>query len=62
MTFRIMSDIELTRLQVLRDLDNRVVTTTGAGQLLRLERRQIFRLLKAYRERGPEGLISKQSS
>ena len=59
MTFRIMSDVELTRLQVLRDLDNKVVTTTVAGQLLRLERRQVFRLLKAYRERGPEGLISK---
>jgi hypothetical protein len=55
-----MSDRELSRLEVLRDLDQRRLTTAAAGQLLGLERRQVFRLLKAYRIEGPSGLISKR--
>jgi hypothetical protein len=55
-----MSDRELSRLEVLRDLDQRRLTTAAAGQLLGLERRQVFRLLKAYRIEGPIGLISKR--
>ena len=55
-----MSDRELSRLEVLRDLDQRRLTTAAAGQLLGLERRQVFRLLKAYRSEGPSGLISKR--
>ena len=60
MTVWLMSDGELTRLEVLRDLDERRLTTETAAQLLRLERRQVFRLLKAYRTAGPAGLISKR--
>ena len=52
-TVRLMSDGELSRLEVLRDLDQRRLTTEAAGQLLGLERRQVFRLLKAYRIEGP---------
>jgi hypothetical protein len=55
-----MSDGELTRLEVLRDLDQRRLTTAAAARLLGLERRQVFRLLKAYRSAGPPGLISKR--
>jgi hypothetical protein len=55
-----MSDRELSRLEVLRDLDQKRLTTKAAGQLLGLERRQVFRLLKAYRIEGPTGLISKR--
>jgi transposase len=55
-----MSDGELTRLEVLRDLDQQRLTTTAAAQLLGLERRQVYRLLKAYRAEGPAGLISKR--
>jgi hypothetical protein len=55
-----MSDGELSRLEVLRDLDHRRLTTAAAAQLLGLERRQVFRLLKAYRIEGPTGLISKR--
>src|ERR1700745_2963001 len=55
-----MSDGELTRLEVLRDLDPRRLTTVAAAQLLGLERRQVFRLLKAYRTEGPVGLILKR--
>jgi hypothetical protein len=56
----LMSDRELRRLEVLRDLDRRRLTPAAAGQLLGLERRQVFRLLKAYRIEGPTGLISKR--
>jgi len=59
-TVRLMSDGELTRLEVLRDLDQKRLTTEVAAQLLRLGRRQVFRLLKAYRTEGPAGLISKR--
>jgi hypothetical protein len=55
-----MSDGELTRLEVLRDLDHGRLTTETAAQLLRLGRRQVFRLLRAYRTEGPTGLISKR--
>ncbi len=60
MTVRLMSDGELTRLEVLRDLDQRRLTTPAAAQLLGLERRQVYRLLKAYRAEGGSGLISKR--
>jgi hypothetical protein len=59
-TIRLMSDRELGRFEVLRDLDQRRLTAAAAGQLLGLERRQVFRLLKAYRLEGPTGLISKR--
>src|SRR5437762_574869 len=59
-TIRLMSDRELGRLEVLQDMDRRRLTTAAAGQLLGLERRQVFRLLKAYRIEGPTGLISKR--
>jgi hypothetical protein len=55
-----MSDRELGRFEVLRDLDQRRLTTPAAAQLLGLERRQVFRLLKAYRAEGAAGLISKR--
>jgi hypothetical protein len=55
-----MSDGELSRLEVLRDLDQRRLTAAAAAQLLGLERRQVYRLLKAYRTEGPAGLISKR--
>jgi len=55
-----MSDGELSRLEVLRDMDQRRLTTEAAAQLLGLERRQVFRLLKAYRSEGATGLISKR--
>jgi hypothetical protein len=59
-TVRLMSDGELARLEVLRDVDRRRLTSVAAAQLLGLERRQVFRLLKAYRVAGPAGLISKR--
>ena len=60
MTVRLMSDGELSRLEVLRDLDQKRLTMAAAAQLLGLERRQVFRLLKGYRAEGAAGLISKR--
>jgi len=55
-----MSDRELGRFEVLRDLDQRRLTTAAAAQLLGLERRQVYRLSKTYRAEGAAGLISKR--
>jgi hypothetical protein len=55
-----MSDGELTRLELLRDLDQRRLTVETTAQLLGLERRQVFRLLKACRSEGATGLISRR--
>jgi hypothetical protein len=41
-------------------LDHGRLTTATAAQLLGLGRRQVFRLLKAYRTEGATGLISKR--
>lgn len=60
MTVRIMSDKELARLEVLRDLDGQRLTAQAAADILDLSRRQALRLLKAYRTSGVDGLISKQ--
>ena len=59
-TVFLMSDGELSRLEVLRDLDQRRLTTAAASKLSGLECRQVFRLLKAYRSEGRTGLISKR--
>ena len=55
-----MSDGELARADTLRDLDQDRLTIEAAQQLLGLSRRQIFRLLKAYRLEGSSGLISRK--
>src|SRR5260221_7484567 len=55
-----MSDGELSRVEVLGDLDRWRLIATAAAQLLGLERRQVFRLLRAYRAEGPAGLVSKR--
>jgi Winged helix-turn helix len=57
---RLMSDGELRRLELLRDLDQRRLTPATAAELLGLGRRQVFRLLKTYRSEGPAGLVSKR--
>src|SRR4051812_12852314 len=52
-TVRLMSDKELARLEVLRDLDQRRLRPTAAAQLLGLERRQIFSAFEGLSDRGP---------
>ncbi len=60
MAVRIMSDKELARFEVLRDLDHERLTAQAAADILGLSRRQALRLFKAYRTCGVDGLISKQ--
>src|SRR3954467_7201936 len=53
MTVIAMSRTEIDRMHVLRDLAAGRMTANEAAQLTRLTRRHMFRLAKAYRERGP---------
>jgi IS30 family transposase len=59
-TLHIMSDRELARLEVLRDLTSGRLTASAAADLLGLERRQVQRLAKAYQDEGATALISKK--
>src|SRR3954449_12790013 len=58
MTVIAMSRTEIDRMHVLRDLAAGRMTAHEAAQLMRLTRRHVFRLAKAYRERGPSALVS----
>ena len=60
MTVTAMSDKELDRMQVLRDLSTKQITVSEAAGLMRLTRRQVFRLAKRYRQDGPAALISRR--
>ena len=60
MTLHIMSDKELARLEVLRDLTSGRLTVSTAAELLGLERRQVQRLAKAYQDHGATALVSKK--
>src|SRR3954467_8164298 len=60
MTVIAMSDKELDRMQVLRDLSTKQITVSEAAGLMRLTRRQVFRLAKRYRQDGPAALISRR--
>lgn len=60
MTVIAMSDKELDRMQVLRDLSTKQITVSEAAGLMRLTRRQVFRLAKCYRQDGPAALVSRR--
>src|ERR1700732_3007706 len=55
-----MSDGELRRLEVLRDVDRGGLPVRAAAQLLGRSERQVRRLLKAFRRDGAAVLISKK--
>ena len=55
-----MSSKEINRLEVLQRLAKKQLSQGEAGTILNLSRRQIKRLLKAYRREGAAGLVSKQ--
>ena len=55
-----MSDGELRRLEVLRDVDRGCLPVRAAAQLLGRSERQVWRLLKAFRSAGAAGLVSKK--
>jgi len=54
-----MSAKELNRLEVMQRLSEKRMSQKEAGRILDLSRRQIKRLLRAYRQQGAAGLVSK---
>jgi len=54
-----MSAKELNRLEVMQRLSEKRMSQKAAGQVLDLSTRQIKRLLRAYRQKGAAGLVSK---
>jgi hypothetical protein len=55
-----MSKKELGRLETLVDVDEGRITAAQAARLIGVGERQVFRLLRAYRARGAEGLVSRR--
>src|SRR5260370_6776032 len=60
MTVITMSRNELTRLRVLIDVADGRLSVADATGLIGVGRRQIYRLLQAFRADGPDGLISRK--
>jgi len=60
MTVILMSRSEIDRMNVLRDLAEERIRVSEAAALLRLGRRQVFRLAKAFGQRGPTALVSRR--
>ena len=60
MTVITMSRDELTRLRVLIDIADGRLSVADATGLIGVGRRQIYRLLDAFRAGGPDGLISQK--
>src|SRR5438045_2745535 len=60
MTVITMSRNELTRLRVLIDVADGRLSVADATGLIGVGRRQVYRLLDAFRAGGPDGLISRK--
>src|SRR5258708_9047504 len=60
MTVITMSRTEIDRMSVLQDLAASRIKVTEAATLMRLGRRQVFRLAKAYGKHGPQALVSRR--
>ena len=60
MTVITMSRNELTRLRVLIDVADGRLSVADATGLIDVSRRQIYRLLQAFRADGADGLISRK--
>src|SRR5258707_14280962 len=60
MTVITMSGNELTRLRVLIDIADGRLSVADATGLIGVGRRQIYRLLQAFRADGADGLISRK--
>jgi hypothetical protein len=60
MTVITMSRTELSRLRVMIDLADGRTRVEDAAALMGLQRRQVYRLLDAFRLHGPDALISKR--
>jgi hypothetical protein len=60
MTVVTMSDTEFSRLKILQDVTTQRLTIDEAAALLHLKRRQVFRILRAFRRDGLEALVSRR--
>src|SRR5258708_37355693 len=60
MTVILMSRSEIDRMTVLRDLAEDRIRVSEAATLMGLGRRQVFRLAKAFWQRGPVALASRR--
>ncbi|WP_066717898.1 ISNCY family transposase [Sphingomonas pituitosa] len=60
MTVVAMSRSELSRYETLQRIERGEITASEAGELLRLCRRQVYRLLDRFRADGAAGLISRK--
>ena len=60
MTVILMSRSEIDRMNVLRDLAEERIRVSEAVTLIGLGRRQVLRLAKAFRQRGPAALASRR--
>ncbi|MBV8595393.1 MAG: helix-turn-helix domain-containing protein [Candidatus Eremiobacteraeota bacterium] len=60
MTVIQVSQRELNRLRVMIDLLDGRLTSSAAGELMGIGRRQVFRLRRAVVAAGPSGLLSKK--
>jgi Winged helix-turn helix len=60
MTVIAMSRTEIDRMSVLQDLATSRIRIAEAATLMGLGRRQVFRLAKAYAQRGPAALVSRK--
>ncbi len=58
--FLVMTTEELDRTKVIEQVIERRLTAVDAAQQLGLTSRHVGRLVKAYRENGTQGLLSKQ--
>ncbi len=55
-----MSKEELTRLEIIKRIEEKGLTQRDAGEILGVSERHVRRLLQAYKKEGAEGLISKR--
>lgn len=55
-----MSEKELKRIKILRDVVEKRLKQKDAAKVLNLEKRQVIRLIKKYRKEGESGILSKQ--
>jgi transposase len=60
MAVLVVSEKELGRIDTLQRIVERRLTCTAAAKLLGLSRRQVHRLLSAYRAQGASALVSKR--
>ena len=55
-----MSERELGRLKIIEDIEAQRLSVVQGAELAGVSRRQMTRLVRAFRDNGPSGLISKK--